>query len=274
MPEAPDLEIIKDVLNRRVAGQRIETVEVIRPLVVRVLLHGLTAPEFLAGRTINEVRRRGKFLLFALDSERWAVINFMLAGHLRYCPRRERVRARDYVLLHLTNGHDLRYHDAKGMGKIYLTDDLGQVPGFPEMGPDVLDSELTVEFFLEGLRRHRGEIKGILTRGRVAAGIGNAYADEILFRSGIYPFRRRTSLSAEEQMALYHAVRDVPAEAIDVLRERMGEDIHLKVRDVLQGHNTKGQPCPRCGRPISEIKVARRATNFCRSCQPGSMFRG
>ena len=274
MPELPDLEVIKEVLRRNVLGQRIEAVHVVRPIVLRILEPGLSAQAFLAGRTIDGVGRRGKLLLFRLDHHGWMVVNAMLAGRLRYCRHGEHKRARDYLRLHLANGWDLRYHDRRGMGKIYLTHDLALVPGYADLGPDALDPGLTAEAFLDRLRRHRGEIKGILTRGRLVAGIGNAYADEILFRAGIYPFRKRPDLSAEEQLALHTAMRQVLSEAIDVLRERVGESIHVEVRDFLQVHSKGGQPCPRCGHAISEITVARRSTSFCRHCQPGSMLRG
>lgn len=273
MPELPDLEIIREVLTRHIVGQRIEEAEIVRPLVVRPLDPTIAAEAFLTGQTIEAVARRGKFLLFALSDGGQAAINLMLAGRLRYCPRQERGRVRDYVLLHLSNGWDVRYHDPMGMGKIYLTHDLSLIPGYAELGPDALDPELTLERFTELLKSHRGEIKGILTRGQVAAGIGNAYSDEILFRAGIYPFRKRTSLSRDEVATLYQAMRDVLSEAIPILRERVGEEIHNEVRDFLQVHNRKGQPCPRCGQIISEIKVEQRATNFCRHCQPGSLLR-
>jgi formamidopyrimidine-DNA glycosylase len=273
MPETPDLVIIREVLGRRLVGERIIAVEVLRPIVLRVLEPDATAESLLVGRSFTDVQRQGKFLSFALDDGGWMVVNFMLAGHLRLCPPEERRQVRDYIVLRLSNGADLRYHDEKGMGKVYLTRDRAAVPGWNEMGRDVLDPAWTPEAFVEGLRAFRGEIKGILTDGRLVAGIGNAYADEILFRAGIYPFRKRTSLSAAEQTTLYHAMRAVIDEAIPVLRERMGEDTSLKVRDFLQVHNKKGQPCPRCGQAIAEVKVAQRATNFCRRCQPGTLVR-
>jgi len=274
MPELPDLEVIAAVLRRRLVGQRIARVTVLRPLVLRPLSGAYTDPSTIEGMTIRGIDRRAKFLLFTLDGDARVVINCMLAGRLRLSPTHERVLKRTYVSFTLANGYDLRYHDAKGMGKIYLTDDLGLVPGLADAGPDALDPALTLDVFLERLKHHRGEIKGVLTRGRCVAGIGNAYADEILFRAGIYPLRKRTSLSREEQVALYTAMREILTEAILALTERVGENIHIEVRDLLSVHNKKGEPCPRCGQTISEIKVARRATNFCRRCQPGSMFRG
>lgn len=235
MPELPDLEVVKGFLQERMVGLTIEGVEVLRPIVVR----NLTAKEFatcLTGKSFSEVKRRGKFLILALNSGEALVINPMLAGRLQYCRRKERRRATTYLILHLTNGMDLRYVDPKAMGKVYLTGDLSLVPGFAEQGPEALDPEVTLEVFRERLRKHRGEIKGILTNQRFLAGIGNAYADEILFRAGIYPFRKRPGLSAAEIERLYHSMRSTLTEATATLRERLGEEIDVEVRDFLQVH--------------------------------------
>jgi formamidopyrimidine-DNA glycosylase len=273
MPELPDLEIIREVLTHKLVGQRLEAAEVVRPIVVRVLDPAASAEGFLQGATLEGLQRHGKFLVFAFGEARFMVINLMLAGELRCCPRQERVRSRDYLLLHFAHGLDLRYHDLRGMGKVYLSPGLAQVPGYAAMGPDALDPELTADAFVRRLRSGRGEVKRLLTSGAVVAGIGNAYADEILFRAGIYPFRQRASLSDAECLALYEAMRAVLIEAIAILRERVGEDIAEEIRDFLQVHLHRGCPCPRCGQVISEISVGGRPTSFCRHCQPGSLFR-
>ena len=148
-----------------------------------------------------------------------------------------------------TDGRELRYHDAEDMGKIYLTLDLGQVPTFMELGPEANDPDLTLDIFLQRLRRHPGEIKGILTNQEFVAGIGNAYADEICWRAGIYPFRRRPSLDADELARLYAAMRSVLADAIDTLRVRVGDAIDVEVRDFLAVHGRPGQPCPPLRQP-------------------------
>jgi formamidopyrimidine-DNA glycosylase len=274
MPEIPDLEVIREVLIRRVLGAAIEQVEVVRPLVVRVLQGERTPDDLLRGRAITSIERLGKFLVFSTDGEVSIAVNMMLAGALRLCPRGERVRVRDYVLFHLPLDLDLRYNDPMGMGKVYITSRLDDVPGLSAMGPDALSADLTEEAFVARLRGFQGEIKGILTRGAMVAGIGNAYADEILFAAMIYPFRKRSSLSLDEQRRLCRALRSVLDEATVVLRQRMGEVIDVKVRDFLRVHGKPGEPCPRCGHLISEIKVANRATDFCRACQPGTLIRG
>lgn len=270
MPELPDLEVIREFLAPRLVRVAIVNAEVQRPLVVRNLLGG-DATERLVARRFTAVRRRGKFLLLLLDDESTIVINPMLAGRLRYGQPLSRNRKRDALVLGLDNGFELRYHDAKDMGKIYLTRDLDQVPGFAGLGPEATDPNLTLEAFCERLRRHHGEIKGVITNQTFVAGIGNAYADEILWSAGIYPMNRRPKLNDEEVSRLYEAMRSVLVEATDALRARVGEQIDVEIRGFLAVHGRFGQPCPRCGTSISKVTRERRTTNFCRSCQPGLM---
>lgn len=273
MPELPDLEVIREFLAPRVVDVPIVSAEVRRHLVVRNLLGGDMATH-LIGRRFTAIQRRGKFLILPLDDGSNIIINPMLAGRIRYGAPLDRHRARDALVIGLADGNELRYHDAKDMGKVYLTTDLNQVPTFAELGPEATDPELSLETFRERLRRHRGEIKGILTNQSFLAGIGNAYADEICWQARIYPFRRRPSLDDDETARLHAALEIVLAEAIDTLRDRVGESIDVEVRNFLAVHGKAGQPCPRCNSPISKVTRQRRTTNFCRTCQPGLMAGG
>ena len=139
------------------------------------------------------------------------------------------------------------------MGQFYYVpaDQTDEVPGIAEQGPDVLDG-FAFEEFSERLRGFHGEIKGILTRGRVIAGIGNAYADEILFDAKVYPFKRRKALSEDERRRIYESARRVSLDAIEKLRERMGDRgdrlLSHKSRDFMRVHLRGGEPCPECGR--------------------------
>ena len=270
MPELPDLEAIRAVLVRRIVDVPILSAEVLRPLIVRNLLGG-ELDAHLAGRRFVDVQRRGKFLLLPLDDGNTLVVHAMLAGRLRYGLPLARNRTRDALVIRLADGRELRYNDTKDMGKVYLTHDLAQVPTFGDLGPEATDPALTLDGFRERLRPRRGEIKGVLVDQTFVAGIGNAYADEILWRAQIYPFRRRTSLSDEEVAALYEAIGTVLAEAIEILSMRVGEELDKEVRDFLAVHGKPGQPCPRCGGTISEVKQSGSATHFCRACQPGLM---
>jgi formamidopyrimidine-DNA glycosylase len=226
----------------------------------------------LTGRSISTVARRGKFLLNTLSDGHTLAINAMLSGRLQLCLPTIRCLPHTQVVMQLSGGQELRYADRSKMGKLYLTEDLSQIPGWAEMGPDALDPQLGLEQFGERLRRHRGEIKGILTNARFVAGIGNAYADEICFHAGLYPFRKRPTLSPEEIARLYDAMRSTLTEAIDQVRQRMGSDIHEKPREFLAVHGKGGLPCPRCATSISQITARQRLTNFCRHCQPGSLI--
>ena len=269
MPELPDLEIIRMVLAPELTAQTVVDVKVVRPLVIRDLT-GQGFAETLTGETFAGVRRRGKVLLFGLESGLTLAVNCKLAGRLQYVQPAERRLQKTHVVLQLSSGRELRYSDRRTMGQLYLTSNLEAIPGWTDMGPEPFD--LTLEEFHKRLKPFRGEIKGVLTRGRAVAGIGNAYADEICFAAQVHPFRKRTSLTDEEIARLYGAMQSVLGQAIATLRERVGTKIHREVRDFLAVHNRKGQPCPTCGGTISEIKAQGRMTNFCRTCQPGGLI--
>jgi formamidopyrimidine-DNA glycosylase len=172
----------------------------------------------------------------------------------------------------LADGRELRYVDQKQMGQLYLTRELEAIPEYAGLGPEPFD--ISLETFRARLKPFRGEIKGVLTRGEFVAGIGNAYADEILWAARLHPYRKRTQLTAEEIERLYLAMRTTLSEATDKVRLEMGEDIHLKPRDFIAVHMKTGEPCPRCGTAISLIGANQRITNFCRSCQPGGLIKG
>jgi len=268
MPELPDLEVARALLTQHVVGLTIDAVDVRRPIVVRNLLGGEIA-DHMIGRRFVDVRRRGKFLLFALNDGHSLAINPMAAGRIRYQDPPARRAARDVLVLGLSNGRELCYHDGRLMGKVYLTDRLEQVPTFSSQGPEATDPALTLDRFRARLRDERGELKRVLSRQSFVAGIGSTYADEILWQAGLYPFRPRTSLSDEELARLYTAMREVLAAAIARTRAHVGEEVNLEARVGLSVHGRPGEPCPRCGSTISEVRHARQVTHFCRTCQPG-----
>ena len=280
MPEAPDLEVIKEYLNANLKDAPVESCTVLRPTVVRSLAAEVTGD--LPGRSFLDAQRRGKFLTLRFSGGRSLVINPMLTGALQHCPESERVQKKTCVVLGLGGGMELRYLDGRQMGKVYYIRngedrDNGeaqdeQVPQYTSLGPDVL-SGITFEDFQARLKKFNGEIKGVLTRGAFISGIGNAYSDEILFAAGISPFKKCRALKPEELRTLHMQCRQVLEEAIETLRSRMGSDIHKKVRDFLKVHNKGGQPCPKCGGNITQLNANQRITSYCRHCQPGLLVR-
>jgi formamidopyrimidine-DNA glycosylase len=274
MPEAPDLQVVVEFLAPRLTGHTVVSAIEVKPLIVRNLV-GSPLSSDAPGRTVDRVWRHGKLLFVDLSRDRVLVVNPMLAGGLRYCPAGERVGASTFVRIGFDDGNELRYFDTKRMGMVYYStaEQTRGVPRVDDQGPDVLDERLTLTEFKERLRPFRGEIKGVLTRGGVVSGVGNAYADEILFDARIFPFKKRTALSTEEVARLHGSTYAVPRRALGILRGRVGADIHVKVREFLAVHGKGGSPCPRCGHRISAITANQRETNFCRQCQPGLLLR-
>ena len=279
MPELPELEVVREVLIRRLTGRTIERVTISPkggPIVVRDLA-GLGFAEGLTGARLTAVSRRGKFLIFDLDHAEGTglrlAVNPKLSGRFQLSQPGEKKAGPVNLTFHFAApDEELRYVDAKTMGQVYLTDHLELVPTFAEMGPDAL--EISLEDFRPRLRGFRAEIKGILIRAPFVAGIGNAYADEILWQAKLHPYRKRTSLSTEEVDRLYLAMRSTLLEAINQVRVEMGDHIHLKPRDFFAVHMRGGEACPRCGTAISTVSANQRVTNFCRTCQPGGLIRG
>ena len=274
MPEAPDLQVIKEVLARRIVGREIARAKVVRPTVLRSLADSEFAGD-IAGRTVQSIARRGKYLLLSLTGERLLVVNPMLTGTFQLCASSERLSKRTCIVLAFSDDLELRYIDGRQMGRVYYVSphQLDRVSGLSEQGPDVLDDAVTFDQFKARLRPYWGEIKGVLTRGAVLAGIGNAYSDEILFDAGLSPFRKRTSLSDDELRRLHESARRVAEEATEMLRQRMGEEVHRKIRDFLKVHSRGGEPCPRCGGAITQLTTNQRITSYCRHCQPGMLLR-
>ena len=278
MPEAPDLEAIKDYLNANLRDAKVASCKVLRPTVVRSLAAEVTGD--LPGRTFLDAQRLGKFLTLRFSGGRSLVINPMLTGAFQHCADSVLVQKKTCITFNMGGGMDLRYLDDRQMGKVYYIDngesggdtqdDL--VPQYTGLGPDVL-SGISLEEFQTRLKKFNGEIKGVLTRGVFISGIGNAYSDEILFAAGISPFKKCRALKPDELKTLHTQCRQVLEEATETLRERMGGDIHKKVRDFLQVHNKGGQPCPKCGGNITQLNANQRITSYCRHCQPGLLIR-
>jgi len=279
MPELPELEVVKEVLQRRAVGRTIEGVQSIgggSAILVRSLTQQ-RLEEAVTGAQIAAIERRGKFLVFTLkpdvqDSHLYLAINPKLTGRLQLAQPAEKRLPKTHLVFSLSGGHQLRYVDQRTMGQLYLAADLSHVPDYAALGPEPFN--VSPGEFRERLTPYRGEIKGVLTRGECIAGIGNAYADEILWAARLHPYRKRTALTSEEIDRLYAAMQSVLREATEKVRVEMGEAIHREPRDFMAVHMKSGEPCPRCGTPISLIGANQRITNLCRTCQPGGLIKG
>ena len=175
MPELPELEVVKEVLQRRVVGQTIERVQSIgggSAIIVRSLTQQ-RLEEAVTGAQIAAIERRGKFLIFTLDpavqdSRLYLAINPKLTGRLQLAQPTEKRLPKTHLIFSLSSGDQLRYVDQRTMGQLYLAADLSQVPDYATLGPEPFD--VSLEEFRERLKPYRGEIKGVLTRGEFIAG--------------------------------------------------------------------------------------------------------
>jgi formamidopyrimidine-DNA glycosylase len=291
VPELPDLTVVAEAFDAALRGRPIESARAPGPLAVR----GTPAElEGLVGQTVTAIRRRGKFLMIDLDRDR-IVVNPMLTGRFQLAAPDMKHPTKTAVVVGLgplgsrgrfrraawTRGAswlpgddarpEIRYRDPTQMGKVYLLPDgvARQVPGLGdgEIGPDVDDPGLTLEVWRDRIRRHPGELKNLLRNQAFVAGIGNAYSDEIVHAARLLPFRKRSTLAEEEVDALYASARTTVADAIEVLRRRVPPTFETQVRDFLAVHMKGGQPCPRCGTRITEVKAGGFVTSFCRGCQ-------
>jgi formamidopyrimidine-DNA glycosylase len=290
VPELPDLTVVSEAFHAALTGRRIRSATAPGPLAVR----GTPAElEALIGQRVEAIRQRGKFLVIELEQDR-AVVNPMLTGRFQLAEPKTKPPTKTAVVLGFgprngppadaaawTRGAawmpaddatpEVRYRDPTQMGKVYLLPHglARSVPGLSddEQGPDADDPKLTIEDWRLRIRRHPGELKNLLRNQAFVAGIGNAYSDEILHAARLLPFRKRSSLAAEEVDELYHATRTTLARAIDILRARVPPTFETQVRDFLAVHMKGGQPCPRCGTRISEVKAGGFVTSYCRGCQ-------
>jgi formamidopyrimidine-DNA glycosylase len=291
VPELPDLTVVAEAFDAALRGRPITAADAPGPLAVRGTPAELDA---LVGQRVTAIRRKGKFLEIDLDRDR-VVVNPMLTGRFQLASPGAKLPTKTAVVLGFgergpTPGFkparwtvgaawlptddarpEVRYRDPTQMGKVYLLP-AGMdrpVPGMgpEEMGPEADDEALTLDVWRERIRKHPGELKNLLRNQAFVAGIGNAYSDEVLHAARLQPFRKRASLAPEEVDELYAGMRTTLTHAIDVLRERVPPTFETQVRDFLAVHMKGGQPCPRCGTRITEVKAGGFVTSYCRGCQ-------
>ena len=272
MPELPEVETIKEDLRELVVGSRVEGVDVMDPS----LVEQPSAEEFarrLEGARIEGARRRAKHLIVELDPADSLVFQLKIGGQLLLVPPVEEPRTALMLVLYLDGDRRLFLRDQTGFSRARLLDADELEGRLSSLGPEPLEEGFDVEYLRETLGSRRAQIKPLILDQKVVAGIGNIYADEILFDSRLHPRRKANTLSDEELAALRGAIRDNLAAGVehrgttvrlyrDVLN-RPGE--HQNYLRVFEKH---GGPCPRaCGGEVVRESVGGRPTHYCPGCQ-------
>jgi formamidopyrimidine-DNA glycosylase len=271
VPELPDLVHVEDVLCRVVVGKRITAARTGDPLVLRVMVRE-PFPEVLVGRRLEEVRRRGHFLRFALEGGLVVVVNAMLVGKYKLVEATSGAK-KDPVSLGLAlvfeGGPELQYLDDRRMGKVYVVPaaEEAQIPVYGKLGLDPISPTFTREAFGALIAKRRDQVRRFVMDKSALASIGNAYADEILFAARLHPKTFCNKLAPAEIDALYAAIPRVLGDAIAEIRRR-DEPIEIKVRDFLAVRGHDGQPCRVCGTKIRAVRVGDADACFCPTCQP------
>ena len=271
MPELPEVETVRKGLIKQVKGKKI--------LSCKVLWDGIiaypTKEEFIkniSNQTINDIERRGKILIFNLD-------DYYLTSHLRmegkyFVKKDEPLTKHDHVIFKLDTNEELRYNDTRKFGKMHLVkkDELDKSP-VSKLGLEPWDKDLTISYLKD--KFNNKPIKTLLLDQSIITGIGNIYADEILFLSKINPETKGNKLTNKNLQDIIDNTKKVLSKAIEL----GGTTIHTYTsvngitgmfQQELLVHGKKDMPCPICNNKILKITVGTRGTYYCPHCQKSS----
>lgn len=225
-------------------------------------------------KTIAGVRRRGKFLVFDLVGGENLLIHLRMSGRLHWASQHQKRDRHEHVVLRFSDGCELRFHDPRKFGRIYLTPEAETFLG--GLGPEPLDPNFTVELLQSMLKSRKRLLKPLMLDQNFIAGIGNIYADEALWESKLHPQRNSDALSRKDVAALHAAIQNVLRRGLKNLGTSLGSGKSNfysvgrrrgRNRDELNVFRRTGEPCPRCAAKIQRIVVGQRSTHICSKCQ-------
>jgi formamidopyrimidine-DNA glycosylase len=274
VPELPEVETVRALLEPVLVGRRFERVEILDPRVTRPAEPQEVAAE-LEGETVAAVERRGKYLVVRFDSGRVLLIHLRMTGTLRH----ERDGAPEHdphlrVVVSLDDGSDVIYRDVRRFGTWLLLEPGEETEYLAQrLGEEPLTRAFTPASLAARFNRRRAPVKAALLDQRAAAGMGNIYADEALWRARIHPLRAAGDLDQDELKRLHRAVRDALRAGIArqgaTLRDyRTPDGAEGTMQTALKVYGREGEPCYRCGAQIGKTRAAGRGTWYCPSCQP------
>jgi len=267
MPELPEVETVRRTLARALVGRVITGVRLVRPDVVS----GDPSPRaLLRGASVDRLERHGKQLAIVARDGRVVVVQLGMSGQVLIARRGEPLPPHVHAVWHLKRG-EVRFRDPRRFGGLTTIPDVETLHRrWQRLGPDGL--ALTAEQLWNGVHASKRSIKAALLDQGVVAGVGNIYADESLFESGIHPKAICSRLSRGRIEALALAIRRVLAEAVDArgstlrdYRDADGREGGFAASHRVYGRG--GRPCVRCGAALRTATVAQRTTVFCPNCQ-------
>ena len=272
MPELPEVETVKESLKRKILNNRIIDVKVYHDKIIE-----FPSVEEFKKQIINQqfidVKRRGKWLMFELD-------NYYLLSHLRMEGKynikksQENLDKHEHVVFILDNNKELRYKDVRKFGKMHLIlkDEVYNKLPLNKLGLEPDDEALTVSYLKDKYKNKSLPIKTVLLDQQIIVGIGNIYADEILFLSNVNPLKQSKKLTKKELQLIIDNTKIVLEKAIKaggttIRSYTSSEGVYGRFQHELLIHGKEGKPCSKCNDIIVKIKVGGRGTYYCRKCQ-------
>ncbi|MEM6599200.1 MAG: DNA-formamidopyrimidine glycosylase [Cyanobacteria bacterium P01_C01_bin.69] len=299
MPELPEVETVRRGLNRVSLNQPVRGGEV---CLARIVAYPELADDFLkgvAGTQLDGWHRRGKYLMAKLkrtnggktntretgteeadtqgaEAAGWLGVHLRMTGQLLWVSQQEPVQTHCRARLFFDDDRELRYVDQRTFGRLWWvppTQALEAVmTGLQRLGPEPFSDDFSVEYFTQVLKGRKRPIKNALLDQKIVAGIGNIYADEALFMSGIRPKVMCDRLTKKKITRLHSAIREVLTTSIESGGTTFSDfrDVHGtngNYGGVAWVYDREGEPCRTCGSSIERIKLAGRSSHYCPSCQ-------
>lgn len=273
MPELPEVETIKRVIEPQIQGLVIKKVTVRHPEVV-AYPDADTFCKTLTGQVISEMARRGKFLMILLTDGDRIILHLRMTGGLLLTPSDYPEEKHTHIVFSLNNGMELRFSDMRRFGRFWLIqkDEADTYSGTHKLGIEPLTEAVTFEYLHTHFGKRKKTVKECLLDQSVIAGIGNIYSDEILFTAKIHPARAASSLSEKEWKTLAAVIPERISYYIETNKISAEEYLQTKGRDYrntpfLQVYGQAGKPCPKCGETLCRMVIGGRSSVYCPVCQ-------
>ena len=272
MPELPEVEALCTFLESRLAGRRVERIEVGALSALKTYDPPI---ESLRGRVIDGVRRQGKYLIFGV-ADVSMVVHLARGGWVQWREQLTSSRAKPgrgplalRVGVEGGAGFDVTEQGTEKRLAVWVVRDAGEVEGVSRLGPDPLDPAFGPAQLAEALAGRPGNLKTVLTDQSVIAGVGNAYSDEALHAARMSPYKPAGKLSDDEVAVLHEALVGVLRDAVERSDGMPASGLKSEKKSGLSVHGRTGQPCPDCGDTVREVSFATKSMQYCPTCQTG-----
>lgn len=278
MPELPEVEIIKRIIEPQIEGQIIKTVD-IRNAQIIAYPEADVFTKVLTEQVISHMSRRGKFLTIHMKNGDQLVLHLRMTGQLLVMPAEETKEKHTHLILTLSGGNQIRYIDVRRFGRFWYLkkDEEDNHTGRDKLGIEPTDERLSALYLKAKLGKRKKPIKEMLHDQSIIAGIGNIYSDEILYAAEIYPEKKCTELEDDEWMRLAEKIPEIIAWGIDTNEMTPEEYLAGKGKEYsnipnLKAYGQAGKPCSRCGTIMEKMTIGGRSSTYCPMCQRNTVL--